>query len=237
MPVYQLSPFQRAVQQATPGVPAYMLGSLNRIVAPTRIAISTVACNGATGTIVGTVVEGQIPTAGQLVSIQGAVPAYFNVTNVKIASVSAAATPDIGVYTITFSLVNTFQATVASSGVALAPQIEIGDAIGLGNASGGTWNSAAIALQSNTGAPSQGRTIRFDVNFPVLPGACTIVAQTADVDIDTDYVDAGTVASVTGGVQTGASLEFVGVLQNFARLSVRAIAAPGSATIVGRLLA
>jgi hypothetical protein len=186
------------------------------------------------------VIEGQIPTVGQLVSIAGAVPSYFNVTNAKILSVSAAATPDLGIYTITFALANTFVPPLTvSPGIAVAPQIEIGDTLALNNGSTATANamaSVAAALQSNIN-PANGRSVRFDVSFPTLPGAVTVAAQSAYEDLDSEYqylggsLAAATVASVTGSVLTGGSVIFNGVTAEYVRLIVSGLAANG--TIVG----
>lgn len=242
MPIYQASPIQRAVQQAVPGFPAYLLGSFNSNVPATKMSISTVALASPTATVVGVVVEGNAPTVGQLVSLQGAVPSYFNVTNAKITAVTQINTPDDGTYQIQFALTNSNIGTTASPGRAVAPQVEIGDSLTLGSPSGGNWNSAALAIQKNTG-PNEGRSVRFDVSFPTLPnGGVKIVAQSADLDIDTEYVDLGTVASVTAGSLDGntssgnaAAVIFANTLQRFVRFQVRSIIGPGSGTVVGKV--
>lgn len=227
-----------APQQCVPGLPAYLLGSFNRLVPPTKMTVTSVALSGTTATIGVLVIEGQIPTAGQLVSIAGAVPSYFNVTNAPILSVSAATSPDLGVYTITFSLTNSGIVTTISPGLAIAPQVEIGDAL-VAEA------SSAASLQANVN-PAQGRSVRFDVTFPVLPGAAIVYAQSADLDIDSQYTNLGTVASVVGGVVQGAntnapntsSVYFTGVTAGFVRFYIpqSGLAAYASATIVGKVL-
>lgn len=235
MPFYPLSPIGRNVQQASPGLPTYLLGSFNRLVAPTRMQISTVALAGTTATVVGTVIEGQIPTVGQLVSISGAVPAYFNVTNAKILSVSAAASPDLGVYTITFTLTNAGIPTTASPGLAVAPQIELGDTLAINNGSTATANAAAsvaVAIQENVN-PANAKSIRADVTFPTVPGACVVQLQTADLDIDSEYVTLGTVASVVGGAVTGQSAVFTGIEALFCRFLITGLATSGS--VIGKV--
>lgn len=240
MPVYQASPIQRKVAQAVPGFPTYALGSFNSDVAPTSGSVIQVALASPTATVRVKVGTGNVPTTSQLISFQGVVPAYFNVVNAAILSVSAAVnTPDDGTYDITFSLTNSNIGTTLSPGRFDAPQAEIGDAVTLGGT--GTWSSAAIAIQHNTG-PNDGRSVRFDVSFPVLPGAVTVVAQSADHDVDTEYVTLGTVASVVGGVLQGntssgqaSAVIFANTLQRFVRFQLSGIAAAGSAKIVGKV--
>jgi hypothetical protein len=224
--------------QLVGGQPGYLLGSFNSLVSPTKMNISTVALSGTTATITGLVISGNIPVVGQLVSISGAVPAYFNVTNAPILSVSAAASPDLGVYTITFALTNSGIGTTVSPGVAVAPQLEVGDPLV-------AESSMAGALQSNFPV-YQGRSIRFDVTFPVIPGAALVQAQSAMIDIDADYQNLGTAASVVGGVVQGSntngpntsSVIFTGVTANFVRFNIpqSGLAGYGSATIVGKVL-
>ena len=234
MSVYPSSPIGRNVLQAVPGLPVYLLGSLNRTVPDTRMTISTVALSGTTATVVGTVIEGQIPVAGQLVSIAGAVPAYFNVTNAKILSVSAAASPDLGVYTITFTLVNSGIATTNSPGIAVAPQIEVGDSCTLGDVNGGPWSSAECSIQENVN-PANGKALRADVSFPVLPGAAIVTVQTAVYDIDSEYKDLATVATVTGGVLAGGSVIVANVEAVFVRFHLTGLAAAGAGKVVGKI--
>jgi hypothetical protein len=196
-----------------------------------------VALAGTTATVVVLVVEGQIPTVGQLISLAGAVPAYFNVTNAPILTVSASANPDLGIYTLTFALTNSGIVTTVSPGLAVAPQLEIGEALI-------AQSSIAAALQS-TVSSAQERAVRFDVSFPVIPTAAIVYAQSADQDIDTEYQNLGTVASVVGGVVQGASLNgpngssviFDGVTARFVRLSTPASGLSGfaGAFIVGKV--
>jgi hypothetical protein len=220
--------------QLVPGLPGYLLGSYNRLVPPSRMYVQSVALSGTTATVVVRVIEGQIPVVGQLISISGAVPSYFNVTNVAITGVSLPASPDLGIFTITFTLVNSGQTTIASPGLAVAPQLEVGSVLVAGS-------SIAAALQSNVN-PANGRSVRFDISFPTLPGAALVYAQSADLDIDTEYQNLGTVASVTGGVVAGASTNgpngcaviFTGVTAGFVRVTIpqSGLAGYGGATIV-----
>lgn len=226
MPPYVASPIGRNVLQAVPGLPAYCYGSLNRLAAPTRMNITSGSVTTNVATITGTVVEGNIPVVGQLVSIAGCSNSTFNVTNVSIATVSAAASPDLGVYTITFALVTSNIGNGALTGSAIAPQVEIGDTLVNGS-------SQAIALQANTG-PNNGRSLKVDVTFPTVPVAATIAVQTAQIDLDSEYVTLGTVASVAGSSVTGQSLIFTGIVADFVRLNTSGLS--GSGKVVGKVL-
>jgi hypothetical protein len=226
MPPYLKANVNQAVQQAVPGLPAYAFGSLNRLVAPTRMNITSGSVASNVASITGVVIEGNIPVVGQLVTITGCSQGTFDVTNVSIASVSAAATPDAGVYTITFALTTGNIASVPLTGLVVAPQIEVGDTLVNGS-------SQAIAIQANTG-PENGRAVRVDVTFPSIPTTALVVLQGADVDLDAQYVTIGTIASVAGSSVTGQSVTFDGIRANFLRLNVSTLA--GSGTVVGKIL-
>jgi len=233
MPVYQNSPIQRKVQQAVPGLPAYALGSLNTNVAPTTGNIIQVALASPTATVRVKVLTGNVPAVGQLISITGAVPSYFNVTNVSIASVTQVNTPDDGTFDLTFSLTNSNIGTTLSPGHFSAPQVEIGDSLTLGGSN--SWKSAAIAIQMNTG-PNSGRSVRFDCSAQSVGSATfNVVAQSADLDLDAEYQDLGTVVTFTAGTQAGGSVIFANSLQRFVRFSIIAIANAGTAKIVGKV--
>ena len=228
MPPFQASPIGRNLLQAVPGLPVYLWGSLNRTVAPTRMTVTAVQLTSPTAQVTGTVIEGQIPVVGQLVSISGAVPAYFNVTNAKITAVSAAATPDVGVYTISFALTNANIPTTASPGLAIAPQVEVGESVVNGA-------SIPVALQANVN-PDQGRTIRADVEFSAPSGgSATVTLQSAD-SLDGTWEDLAVVAQMTGGTPTHGSVVLPGITANFLRYNNSALAGVSSATIVAKVL-
>lgn len=228
MPAYQAVPQNKQVQLAVSGLTAYLLGSHNRLVAATSMTVTSVQLIGTTATIGVIVKEGNVPTVGQLVSITGAVPSYFNVSNSAITAVSSAATPDAGVYTIQFTLVNSNTTQISSPGLAVAPQIEISETLFSGA-------SAQLCIQSNTG-PQNGRSIRFDVSTTGTVGAAVVKAQSADYDIDSEYQDLGTILSITGGVSSGGSATFVDVLERFVRFNVTAVAGNTSGKIIGKVL-
>jgi len=226
MSSYQSSPIGRNVIQAVAGLPAYAFGSLNRLVAPTRMNITSGSVTGNVATITGTVIEGNIPTVGQLVSIAGCSNSAFNVTNVSIASVSSAATPDVGVFTITFALTHADIGSGALTGLAMAPQVEVGETLANGS-------SRAIALQSNIG-PNNAMDVRFDVTFPTIPTTAQVDVYTASIDVDAEYVLLATVATVAASTVTGQSLVWPDLRANFVRFLVSSLA--GSGKIIAKVL-
>jgi hypothetical protein len=222
-----------APKQAVPGLPVYALGNLNRTVAPTRMRVTNIAASAGTCTLTVLVIEGQIPVVNQLVSVTGfpttGALAPFNITNAKITAVSAAATPDVGVYTISFASVSSIISQAAAA-YAIAPQIETGTTIAVNNGSTATANasaSEAISIQENVN-PANAKTIRADVTFPTVPTTCTVALQTAALDFDSEYVTLGTVASVTGSTVTGQTVMFAAVEALFARFLITGFAGAGA---------
>jgi hypothetical protein len=228
MPAYiQPTLSNRNVQQAVPELAAYLIGSLNRLVAPTKMKVTSVQLTSPLAVVGVAVTEGQLPVVGQLVSIVGAAPSYFNVVNAKISAVSFTDTPEDGIGTISFALTNSNIATTLTTGAALAPQVETGETIVTGA-------SSNLALQFNTG-PDNGRAFRADVLFPVVPNQCTVTIQGAAIDVDAAYVDIATVATVTGAaVQGNTSIVVDGFLGQFVRFNVKNLIL-GSGTIVAKV--
>jgi hypothetical protein len=214
------------VQTAVPGLPAYFWGSLNRLVAPTRMKLSSGSILTNVATIIGTVIEGNIPVVGQLITVVTRDNANFNVTNVAIASVSAAAVPDAGVFTVTYAKTASNQPSVPLGGTVIAPQIEVGEALANGA-------SVPIALQSNIG-PNNGQDIRVDVTFPTIPTTMQVDVQTAMIDLDSEYTTLGSVSTVAGSSVTGQSVMFADVRANFVRLNNSTLA--GNGTVIAKLL-
>lgn len=237
MPAFQASPQNLNIQQAVPGLPTYLLGSLNRNTEATRMNVTTVALSGGTATIGVVVKAGLLPVVGQLVSISGAIPSYFNATNAKITAVSFTDVPEDGIGTIQFALVNSNIGTTNSPGIALAPQVETGETFAALTTAGADFSSIPVSLQSNTG-PENGRSIRADVSFPNQVGSCIVDIQTAEVSpwLDASFTTLGTVVTLTGGsIISGGSIIFNGIVANFARLKVRSIVGAG-ASIVGKII-
>lgn len=226
MPSYQSTTINRNVQQASPGLPAYLLGSLNRLVATTRMNITNVALTSNVATLTVAVIEGNLPTVGQLVSTTGVSNSIFNnLKNLSITAVSFTNSPEDGKGTISFALTHADVVSVAATGYAEAPQVEIGETIANGA-------SSAVALQANTG-PENGRAVRCDIIFPTLPTTLRVDLQAADVDVDAAYVTIGTPATVAASTQSGQALYFDGVRANFLRYNLTTLA--GSGKIVAKI--
>jgi len=186
--------------------------------------ITAIVAASGTATLTVTVIEGQIPVVGQLLTVTGlqAPLDSFNVVNAKITAVSAAATPDVGVFTVSFAS-GASASTQPAYARAMAQQIETGELIV-------AKSSVAIAIQSNVN-PANGKSVRFDVSFPTLSGSVTAVAQSAVLDIDSEYQDLGTIGSMTGGVASGGSTIFTGIMANFVRVDLRSLAGSGGKII------
>src|SRR5581483_11501297 len=102
MPKYSSSPFN-SVQSALPGRPAYVFGGYADNVAPTRMLVTNVALTSNVATLNVTVVEGNVPTVGSFITVQGTQQASgaFNVTNIALTGVTL---NSAGVGTVTFAL-------------------------------------------------------------------------------------------------------------------------------------
>lgn len=219
--IYQNSPINKTVRSLTPGYPAYLFGSLNLLVAPTKMRVTSVTVASTVVTLGVAVVEGNVPVAGQLVSVAYTTSdgGKANVTNVAISDVTIDAITGAG--TISYTAVTSppigDQVLTADSGEALAPQAEVGEALVNGA-------SQEIAIQANTG-PNNGRTIRFDVSFPSIPTTATVIAQSADLNLDSEYYDisATPVATVAGGVVSGGSSQFSMERSCFVRVIVSSV--------------
>ncbi len=234
MPVYQATP-NKAAKQAVPGIVEYLLGSYLQDSEPTQMNISTVALAGTTATVTGTVIRGNIPVVGQSITITGAAPTYFNVSNATVLSVSGAASPDVGVYAVTFTLANSNIVATASTGTLIGNAPEVGESITLGGLS--AWKSAALGLQAIQG-PGVAKNLRASVRFPTaLGGNCSVILQAADVDLEGAYVNVGS-AIVNAATAANATM-YAGtsaIVANFVRFSITGIVSPGSGKIVGTIL-
>jgi hypothetical protein len=134
MPAYSLNPLQR-IKLALPGLPVYLFGSLAQTTAPTRMTVSNVALTSNVATLTVQIIEGNIPIVGALVSVTGTQQASgaFNVSQVALTGVTINATTGAG--TITFALTHANVGSVADSGLAVAPQPVVPEAITLNESS------------------------------------------------------------------------------------------------------
>jgi len=227
VPSYQtFNPYVRQVPQAVPGIPAYLLGSYNSNVAPTKITITNTVLTTNVATFTGVVKEGLAPVVGQLMSIfvetNGAT---YNVSEQPVTAASFDATTGIGTFNIAITHANIGSAANTGQAIGFAPQV--GEALANGS-------SLQLALPSNTG-PNNGRSIRFDASFPSLPTAVTVTAQSAVIDEDSEYTDLGTVTSVSGGVQSGGSVIFTDIVAEFVRFKIASVSGGSSPKIIGKV--
>jgi hypothetical protein len=192
MPYYVTSPFKPPVQLLVAGTPSYLLGSWNDRTPPTLGYVLTNAGATTTATLVFRIVEGNAPAVGDLITVRGCANSNnFNVTNVAIATVS---TTDEGICTVTYTISSTTQATTRDGGQVIIPRPEVGEATVAGA-------SAPVAAIFNSGNVDQGKVISATVSFPTVGGdsAATVKIQGADLDLDSEYQDIDTVATLAAG--------------------------------------
>jgi hypothetical protein len=223
-PVYQTNPLNQHVEQANPGLPVFLLGTFSYITAPTIMQITNVALTSNVATLTVKVIEGNIPTTAQTIYVT-CDNSIFNGDATTITGVTIDATTGIG--TLTYAKTHANVASVAATGLAEAPVVATTDALANGS-------SVPASLQSNTG-PNNGRSIRFDVTVPSLPTTATITAQSAVTNVDSDYQNLGTVASVTGGTLSGGSAIFTDIIANFVRFNITSVTGGSSPTITGKV--
>jgi hypothetical protein len=116
---YSSSPFAAPPALLLPGQVAYSIGSFNDRVPSTKFFVTQSAIASNVATITGTIWEGPVPVAGQLISTQG-LQNIPDVTNVAIATVTISAITGAG--TITYADTNADVATAADSCLAIIPQ-------------------------------------------------------------------------------------------------------------------
>lgn len=210
------------------GVPSYLLGSWPMDAAPTRFLITQVSLTTNVATITGSVIEGDIPAVGSLISIRGtqASGGVFNVSGVAIASVTINASTGIG--TITFPLTNANIGNTADAGIAVIPKPEVGDTLA---------NGASIPCTMPVQDPKtdSARTLSAMIGFPTLPTAAVVDLQWAIYDQPSEYEKIGNVATVSAGAITaGPGQQFTLTQARFYRLNISGLT--GAGTIVGKVL-
>jgi hypothetical protein len=202
---YIKSPFKPQPALLVQGTPQYLFGSWNANTGPTQGTVISDTGNGTTSTVTFQILSGNIPVVNALVTIVGTAnnAGSFNVTNALILTVSAAANPDTGVYTITFA--GTAGTPLAADyGQVYIPQPEIGDQLTAALITSGVASApacSAVAGPDNTGK-SLSVTVKLPANTTAIPSTLASVAvylQGANLDLDAEYNDIAEV--VTGGSQ------------------------------------
>jgi hypothetical protein len=258
MSFYQLTPFKVSPRLMVQGTPEYMLGSYPTDVAPTQGVVLSDSAATTTATVTVKIYQGNIPLPGSLITIVGSANSagIFNVTNATILTVSAPAPVDEGVYTITFAIASTTQATTIDSGLFMVPQPEVGDALTAAIVAALPISSAPI-VSPVAGPNSVGKSLSCTITLPASTAAIpstlagvTVVLQGANFDLDGQYNTVGTIgvgmlAGNTYEWQSGQgdptapsnSLAIGNVnLPNFRFYRVQVTAATGAGPIVAKLL-
>lgn len=234
MALYDSTP-NHNVQTLVPGFASYLFGSWPVDIAPTRFVITQVSLASNVATITGTVVEGNIPAVGALITVRGSATGAgeFNVTNVAISAVSINATTGQG--TISYPLAAANVAATADGGTATAPQPEIFDAFSF-SGNGGRWASIPVAPPVNTPSMIPGRTMTLIINTPANTLTGTVVAnlQMALMDQDSEYQNVGTSISIPTTAQVIAQ-EYTLQLGKFYRVQISGVTG-GAATVCAKLL-
>ena len=250
MGFYISSPFKAMPAVLTPGTPKYVLGSFNDKTGPTLGTILFDSGDGTTSTVTFQIQSGNIPITDTLVTIVGSVNSAggYNVTNAQVLSVTQVDTPDDGVYTITFSGSGT-SAKTADSGQLIIQQREIGNVL-----STATATSEPVTIGA-AGPNSNGKSLSVTVKLPATStanpstlAAVTVTIQGANLDLDSEYNDIGTVVAAgsaghTYDWQSGQGDTATGTLAagsvlapnfRFYRLSITG--ATGSGPIIAKIL-
>lgn len=229
MTAYISSPFGPTPVLLQSDRPEFLLGGFSDTTSPTRFQVTNVALTSNVATVTGTVISGNIPAVGSLITIQGvsATNSEFNVTNVAVASVSISATTGIG--TITFPLTHANVTAVADSGIALVPQPITFEALANGS-------SKAAATPNNDPNEDGARTFQAQVFFGSLPTTATVTVQASAIDQDSAYQTLGTVATVVGGVVTLSEAQYQLTMSRFLRFNISGVTGGTSPTIAAVIL-
>ena len=227
MPNYNASPFAAIPQKLIPGRPAYLFGSFNDTVSPTKGVVNNVALASNVATVTVVINEGNVPAVGSLITIVGTASASgaFNVTNVALTGV----TLTNGAGTLTFALTHANVTSVADGGYFIIPQPEVGDTVANGQ-------SVPVGLPHTVPQDAgQGpEYLECEVNFPTLPTACVVALQVAMTNTPATQWQVATsnVVTVAGSAATYGTTQWNGKA-NFARFSISGTS--GTGTIVAKL--
>lgn len=206
---YQTTPFKVSPPLMVQGTPQYLFGSFPTDVAPTFGYVLSDSASGTTGTVTVKITQGNVPLAGSQITISGASNnANFNVTNATILSVSAPTNPDMGVYTITFTISSTTQGTISDGGIFTIPQPEVGDILTSAIVAALPVSSAPVVSPvagPNSVGKSLSATVTLPANTAAIPNSLasvTVLLQGANFDLDAQYNTIATIATAIGAGTT-----------------------------------
>lgn len=232
MPSYILSPFKNPPQLFVPGFPAYVWGSFNDKIGPTTGNVLSDSGTGSVSTYTVQILAGNVPKVGSLLTVIGTANAAgaYNITNVALASVSAANNPDNGVYILTAAGSGS-SATLSDAGQFIIPQPEVAEALVT------DAKSVPVVVPYNIMNANLNEAITVVVSFPSLPTSIIVYLQQAVQDIDAEYTTVATVVTVSGGqVQSGGQITVDPTLGRFFRLLNGDMVGGTLPTIIAKLL-
>jgi hypothetical protein len=207
----------------------------------TLIQVTSVAISANVATVVGTIQRGNVPVAGNMISIQGTqtLSGAFNVSSIPLSSVSVVVAT--GVVTMTFPLVGTTTLTTADAGKALIPIAEVAETLAANT-------SVPVYVPSQEPNDMGSKSITTAVTFPTMPTAATVKLYSAinlpknlPGSAGSEWTSDGVVATVAGGVFTAGPLFTEDTGANTAALAGRffclqVTAITGSGTITAKLI-
>ena len=258
MSYYIASPFKPSPKLMVQGTPEYLFGKWNANTGPTLGNIISNSAVTTTATVKIQILSGNVPVVDSLITVVGSANSpNFNVTNASIISVSAAASPDTGIYTVTYAITSTSQGVLADGGQFIIQQPEVGDVVSAAVITGiGTVVASSAPVVSPVSGPnSVGKSLSVTVKLPANTTAnpntlsgVTVVLQGSNVDLDSEYNTVATVATtIAAGTtvdwQSGQGNQSTGTLAagavnliNFRFYRLQITAGTGAGYIVGKIM-
>lgn len=204
MPAYTKTPFGPPPIALQIGIVDYLWGSLNQDVATTRMLVTNVSLSSNVATVTVTVVEGNTPVVGQLISIVGTSTASgaFNVSNVALTGVTI--TQSTGQGTVTFALTHANVSSTPDTGIA---KIQFGPTF---ESLPSTATASISSAVGGSGLASNGqRGISWFTQFAGSPSTVTINLQGADVDEDQYYTSIDQSVNTSGESRSVANVNYL----------------------------
>jgi hypothetical protein len=241
MTTMNTSAFAPLPEVVLPGKPAYLYGSMPWDTQDTLIQVTSVAISANVATVVGTIQWGNVPVAGNMISIQGTqtLSGAFNVSSIPLSSVSVVVAT--GVVTMTFPLVGTTTLTTADAGNALIPIAEVAETLAANT-------SVPVYVPSQEPNDMGSKSITTAVTFPTMPTAATVTLYSAinlpknlPGSAGSEWTSDGVVATVAGGAFTVGPLFTEDTGANTAALAgrffcLRVTSVTGPGTIIAKLI-
>lgn len=223
MTAYSTNP-STPVKMLIPGIPDYAFGSKNLSKPTVRAYVTAMALNSNVVTLTIQMVEGFIPSVGDLVTVLATTTdgGAANVANVAITGVNINSATGAG--TITYAATGSNQGTTPDSGQVYIAVPEVPE-----TAASGT-KSRAFAIQNTIG---RGYGISWSYTFPSAPASASIQLEGALNNNDAEYVIIGSAQTTVAGYPTIVATN--PNLVNFVRLNMTALSGGSSPTIIGKI--